>query len=79
MNMDRKELLSRLNEIFIDVLDNEDIVLSESTTSNDIEEWDSLTHVHLCVEIQDELGVRFSASEMQKWKNVGEMMDSILK
>lgn len=77
--MERREILEKLNEIFIDVMDNDNIVLSEDTTSNDIEEWDSLTHMHLVIEIQREFKVRFSSSETMKWKNVGELVESIIQ
>lgn len=77
--MERREILEKLNEIFRDVMDNDNIVLSEDTTSNDIEEWDSLTHMHLVIEIQREFKVRFSSSETMKWKNVGELVESIIQ
>lgn len=77
--MERKEIIEKLNDIFIDVMDNDEISIAESTTSNDIEEWDSLTHVHLVVEIQRAFGINFSAKEMMNWNNVGEMVDSIIQ
>ena len=75
--MDKSEILKNLNEVFIDILDNDDIVLSESTTANDIEEWDSLTHIQLVVAIERRFKIRFDSAEIQKWKNVGELCDSI--
>ena len=50
--MKRSELLEHLLEIFIDTLDNEEIKLSEETTANDIDEWDSLSHIMLIVAIE---------------------------
>ena len=50
--MEKNEVLKQVNQIFIDVLDDEDIVLSFLTTSDDIEEWDSLTHMQLIVAIE---------------------------
>ncbi len=75
--MERNVILTQLNDIFVDVMDNDDIIISESTTSDDIEEWDSLTHVHLVVEIQRHFNVNFSAKEMMSWKNVGQLVDSL--
>lgn len=77
--MERKEIYSKLNAIFEDVLDIEYVHLEEKTKSDEVDGWDSLTHVHLCVEIQNELNIRFTAAEMQGWKNVGEMVNTIEK
>lgn len=76
--MERSEILQKINEVFIDNLDNDDIVLTESSTADDIEEWDSLTHVQLVVAVEKKFKIRFNAKEIQSWKNVGEMIDSII-
>ena len=77
--MDRKELLIKINEVFIDVLDDDQLQIAESTSAEDVDEWDSLNHIHLVVAIEKALKLRFTASEIQSWANVGEMMDNILK
>ena len=76
--MKKIETLKKINEIFIDILDNEDIVLTMETTANDIEEWDSLTHIQLVVAIEKFFKIRFTSKEIQSWNNVGEMIDCIL-
>ena len=63
--------------IFIDNLDNGDITLTETTTADDVEGWDSLTHVQLVVAVERKFKIRFTAKEIQSWKNIGEMIDSI--
>lgn len=75
--MERNEMLKQINDIFIDVLDNEDIVLDESTTASDVEDWDSLNHIQLVVAIEKHFKIRFTAKEIQSWNNVGEMMTCI--
>lgn len=75
--MERKEIIEKLNEIFREVLDNESIVLSESTVANDIEEWDSLAHIQLIDAIQKAFKIKITAREMVSWGNVGEMVDGI--
>jgi acyl carrier protein len=77
--MNTKEILNRVNEIFIDVLDNEEIVLNENTNANDIDEWDSLTHIQLIVAIEKAFKTKFTSMEIQSWKNVGQMCDAIEK
>jgi acyl carrier protein len=75
--MERSEILQKVNEIFIDTLDNEDIVLTDETTANNIEEWDSLNHIQLVVAVEKSFKIRFTSHEIQSWKNVGEMLDNI--
>jgi len=72
------DVFKKFNEIFIDVLDDEEIVLKESSTANDIEEWDSLSHIQLIVNIEKEFGVNFTALEMENYSNVGEMCRGVL-
>ena len=76
--MERSELLKQINNIFIDVLDNPKIALSETTNADDIEEWDSLTHIQLVVELENQFAMRFTSLEIQSWATVGEMMNCIL-
>lgn len=75
--MERNEILAQINEIFIDTLDNEDVVIEETTTANDVEDWDSLTHIMLVVAIEKHFKIRFTSKEIQSWKDVGEMMNCI--
>ncbi len=72
------DIIKQVNSIFIDVLEKDDIVLSRETSAKDIEEWDSLTHVQLVVAIEKHFKIRFKASEIQGYKNVGEMCNGIL-
>jgi acyl carrier protein len=75
--MTRNELLKEINTIFISTLDNEEVVIEEATTANDVEEWDSLTHIQLVVAIEKHFKIRFTSKEIQSWNNVGEMIDCI--
>ena len=75
--MERKEILNQVNEIFIDVLDDEEIVIEEKTQATDVDEWDSLTHIQLVVAIEKHFKIRFTSKEIQSWKDVGEMLDTI--
>lgn len=75
--MERSEILQHVNIIFVDTLDNEAIVVKEATTANDVEEWDSLTHIQLVVAIEKHFKIRFTSREIQSWNNVGEMLSCI--
>jgi acyl carrier protein len=76
--MSRDQALKEINTIFKDVLDDESIAVNFETTANDVEAWDSLTHIQLVVAIEKHFKLRFTSREIQSWKNVGEMIDSIL-
>ena len=77
--MEKKELMDKLTEIFREVMDNDEIVLNDETTSEDIEEWDSLSHIELIDVIGQELGVKITSMEFRGWENVGEMVESLLQ
>jgi len=77
VKMERKEILLNVQNIFHDILDNEDIQLTDQTTADDVEDWDSLTHIQLIVSIEKTFKIKFSSKEILSWKNVGEMIDCI--
>lgn len=77
--METFEILAKVQDIFRDVLDNEEIVLNYETTADDIEEWDSLSHIQLIVAIEKTLKIKFTSKEILSWKNVGEMTECIAR
>lgn len=77
--MTREEVFEKLNEVFQDVFDDEDIVVNDSTTADDIEDWDSLEHINLMVAVEKKFGIKFNMGEVNGFKNVGEMVDTIIK
>lgn len=70
-------VLEEVNRIFLDVLDIENISLNRTTTAKDVDDWDSLNHMQLIVAIEKYFKIRFKASEIQGFRNVGEMCDAI--
>lgn len=70
---------SHLHEIFEDVMDLDDLTLEDTTTADDIEEWDSLSHVRLIVAIERHFRVKFSNSEIEGLKNFKDMVDLIVE
>ena len=75
--MAREEILSQVTAILMDILDVEDLILTEKTHASDVNEWDSLNHIQLIVAIEKHFEIRFTSREIQSWANVGEMIDSI--
>jgi acyl carrier protein len=77
--METTEIMNQVNDIFKSVLENDDIVISYDTTADDVDDWDSLNHIILVVEIEKHFGVKFTANEIVSFKNVGEMCEAIKK
>lgn len=77
--MEQTEILLQLSQIFRDILDNTSIAITEISTAKDIEEWDSLNNIQLVVAIEKHFRIKFTTLEIQNWKNVGEMCQSIQK
>ena len=77
--MTRQEVFTRLDEVFQDVFDDEEIHVSDETTAEDIEDWDSLEHISLIVAVENAFGIKFGMGQVTRMKNVGEMADIILE
>ncbi len=76
--MTREEVFSRIQDIFRDIFDDNEIVITDQTTADDVEEWDSLNHINLVSAIEKEFEIRFALGELQGMKNVGLMIDLIM-
>lgn len=77
--MTEEKIYEMLDEVFQDVFDDEDIHVNAQTTAADIEDWDSLEHINLVVAVENKFGLKFNMGEVVEMKNVGEMVESILK
>ena len=73
------EIYERLNEIFRDFFDDEEIELTPETTADDIDDWDSLNHITLMSAVEEEFGIRFTMGQVSGMKNVGEMAEIIAR
>ena len=76
--MRRQQLFEIVQEIFRDIFEDENLILQESTNSNDIDDWDSLNHINLVVAIESELKIKFNLDELTELKDVGAMIDLII-
>jgi acyl carrier protein len=71
--MDDPQIYGRLQDIFRDVFDDESINLTPQLSANDVDGWDSLTHIRLIMTVQKEFKIKFSAAEIGKLENVGDL------
>ncbi len=74
-----EKIYEKLNEIFRDIFDDEEIVVTPETNSDSIEDWDSLEHINLVVAIEKAFELKFSMDEVTGMQNVGEMVEIILQ
>lgn len=77
--MSREEVFAALDEVFQDEFDDETIHVTDATTADDIEDWDSLEHIDLIIAVERRFGIKFTMGEVNGMKNVGEMADIILR
>lgn len=71
------EIKERLQEIFRDIFDDEELEIRDDMSAKDIEDWDSLAQINLIIAIEKEFGVKFNLEEVSKLKNIGEMLELI--
>jgi acyl carrier protein len=75
--MTQEERIADLQDIFRDVMDNDSIIITPETTALDIEEWDSISHIQLIVAIEKKYKIKFTAAEIQSFKNVGDLLTAL--
>ena len=71
------DLLEMLNQIFCEVFDDDDIKISLEMTANEVEGWDSLSHINLIVAIETNFDIRFKQKEVLSFKNIGDLYHCI--
>jgi len=69
--------LKKLNEIFCQVFDEDDLQISPEMTANDVDGWDSLSHINLIVAVESAFKIRFNQKELLTFKNIGDLLASI--
>ena len=77
--MIRSEIYAKLTEVFQDVFDDDDLEPHDDMVADDVEEWDSLSHIRLIVSLEKEFGVRFSTVEVGSFEKVGDVVDLLEK
>jgi acyl carrier protein len=76
--MERSEVFNKLSEIFRSVFNNQNLQINEELTANDVDNWDSLTHMLLITEVESSFSIKFRLKELNKMRNVGDLLDMIV-
>jgi acyl carrier protein len=77
--MEKIQVYNKLTAVFREVFDEDELNVTPQTTADDVDGWDSLSHIRLVLAVSKAFGVKFSASEIGNLKNVGEFADLIEK
>ena len=77
--MSRDEILGKVADIMRDIFDDDELTVTCETTAADVEDWDSLEQINILVAIEKQFGLKFSVSEVEDLKNVGETVDLIVR
>lgn len=77
--MTKQEVLSQIEIIFRKVLNNEEIHLTEQSTTNDVKGWDSLTHMIIIAQVENQFKIRFKFREIVRMKDIGELCDAVIE
>ncbi len=72
--MTREEIVSKLTDIFHEVFNDNAIVLNDGMTANDVENWDSLTHMLMITKVEETFGIKFKLKELNKLRQVGDLV-----
>jgi acyl carrier protein len=72
--MNQDALLGRLNEVFRSVFDDPELTVTPATTAKDVPGWDSIVHITLVIEIERTFNVKFQMAEIEKLRNVGDLL-----
>jgi len=77
--INEEQILAEVQEIFRDVLDQEELVIGPETTAEEVDDWDSLHHIQLVVAIEKHFKIKFTSTQIFTWKNVGDLCADVQK
>jgi acyl carrier protein len=75
--MTHAEIHQQLTRVFRDIFDDPALEISDSTTANDVEDWDSITHINLITAVEKSFKVTFSTKDVKALRNVGDFIHLI--
>lgn len=75
--MNKEDIFSKIKEAFITVLEHDNFQLSEETTANDVDGWESITHMMIITEIEKSFGIKFKLMDLMNMNNVGDLVRTI--
>ena len=77
--MNREVIVAKVREAFLKVLDHENFELTETTTADDVDGWESITHMMIISEVEKQFGIKFKLMDLMNMNNVGDLIKTIEK
>lgn len=77
--MTKSNLYPTLKKIISNIFNVNKSNITLQTTSDDIEEWDSLGHIRLILKLESELNVKFNSKVIPKLTSVESILSEINK
>jgi acyl carrier protein len=75
----RKKILNKIQLVFQEVLKNKRLKLNYASSQETVKNWDSVASVAIIVGVEKAFNIKFNVSELANLKNVGEIIDKIIK
>jgi acyl carrier protein len=75
--MDRREITAKVQDVMCDVFDTDDLQITDATSADEIEEWDSLSHIRFMITLERMFGFKFLNEEIAELKNIGDLVTVI--
>ena len=75
--MNRDEILSKVNEAFVSVLEHDNFTLTDQTTADDVDGWESITHMMIISEVEKQFDIKFKLMDLMNMNNIGDLINTI--
>ena len=75
--MNRKEILAVITESVAKIVEHHKFELTETTTANDVDGWESVTHMMIISEIESAFNIKFKLMDLMNMNNTGDLINSI--
>ncbi|MBQ0733113.1 acyl carrier protein [Aquimarina celericrescens] len=75
--MSREEILSKVKEAFITVLEHDNFELRDETTADDVDGWESVTHMMIITEVEKSFGIKFKLMDLMNMNDIGDLLNTI--
>jgi len=77
-DMEKNEMVDVIAGLVRSILDENALTITEETAPEDVDGWDSVTHVNLVSALEEKYDVKLSLREMMSWETVGDLADTII-